>query len=463
MVEEYNDNKPRRQRGEPAVLHLLSSFRVTANAAQVIGFSKLFLNFLFYNLPVEDAFPITSYTGAAVGSLVMSITPLWGSSEQAEQATICDSIGDIPELKHLDLQFDVKKCIGLPENLISDVRVQFSLPSWVSNQLLPPDFHDKLQRKTEERTKRERRQSLTSKGQRDGSDDDFSDDEADLDDEDFGEDTLQRGGTYTSTWTADGNVVLTVNPAIDWRFVIRITSMSRKIKEWLKTAELSVSVLGAVPSAEQQALYDPNSDQAETNRLMGQMAQEQNEKVREEERAVVRQAEKEQEALLTELRKQLQEAKELIANKDAFVLQTTEQTAKQVEYAEKVKKVRVELEDAKKQARGAMKRKLVAVKDFQVKDRQAIAKLKQGEREVQARVRDATAKEREAVRKHKEAQAKGASVAKRLAQSKERAKAAVSGEEAEAYSERSVLRDLAAAKVRLAVLEKLKSKACIVS
>jgi regulator of replication initiation timing len=146
------------------------------------------------------------------GRVALTISPIWRDEDQEMEAMDCESLHDLSDLNYLDLEICVIRCNNLPSQFASDVRVEFELPTFITNAILPEDW-----------------QPGTG----------IPDHELAL--------LRRKGGKYTTPLVPELRDTLNQNPEINHRRVIRILNMNFKTREWFNNANLMVRVLGEPP------------------------------------------------------------------------------------------------------------------------------------------------------------------------------------------------------------------------
>lgn len=472
LVQEYSDNQDRIAKHLPPILPLETPFHVTANAPQVIGHAKIMLNYLYFGMAINDTFNIVSYTGHTVGQLIMSISLVWRNEDEEEVADLAESVADIPDLKCMDLEFSIKKCLNLPVNLASDVRCRFSLPDWINNHILPFDYKEKMEGKQREAEAKKAKKDAAKALRKNELDDDesssSSDDEEEEDkkEDEFEDDELQRGGTYTTTWMPESSEKLTVNPNINYCRVIRIANVTRKVKEWLRDAELAVTVLGTHPSDMQQAKHREYAA-GEQHEAQLHMAQVEEDQELLQARLDLQKSIEDQEKTETELeavKKQLEDLKNTVYNKTVLAEELRKQQKLFDEAQEKQKKKKEELVEARLNAKQAGKIKARAKLLVAQADKDAEATTRDDKKAIAEMLREVGKKERVAADRIKKANAKNRKVKTTLevttAARREKVKEQRTAEE----REEALQAELVILRKRAADLEKkVKSKLCVVS
>jgi hypothetical protein len=224
LMQQYYDNKINLDKGLPIDLPSDSPFLVSHHALQVIGHAKIMLNYIFFNIDVDDKFHVVSYTGQIAGEVQVKITPVW-TKELEDQVVDCDNLRDLFEqadasFSHLDLCIEVIRCSSLPPKFASDVRIEYSFPDFVSNSLVPEDG-----------ILPERK--------------DFAGDDQEYEDK-YG---IQRGGSQMTPFNADDEGKLQVNPEIGYKRIVRIHDIGKKQIKWFETGELVMTVMGEIPDS----------------------------------------------------------------------------------------------------------------------------------------------------------------------------------------------------------------------
>jgi hypothetical protein len=196
IMQAYHDNVGS---GKDPVLPANSGLKVVASAGQVIGYSKVLLNFIYFCMEVSDTFHVVDHTGKISGSIVMELRPLWASKTQTEEVEEAENLQQVKSLKFMDLEVSIDKIDGLPQELARNVTVSFEMPPDVSATML----EDKEKALPE-----------------------------------------QKGGVHCTTVKPSYRDKVVINPEIGYKRVLRIHNMTYKVKEWFQTAELIVKVSG---------------------------------------------------------------------------------------------------------------------------------------------------------------------------------------------------------------------------
>ena len=131
LVDEYEELSSVENLGKQSQLKPESGFSINLKAPQVIGHSKIMLNYLFYNMSVKDKFSIISHTGEICGQLHMQIRPIYKDRRTKNNARNRDTIRDIKNMKSIDLEISITKCTGLPIRLASDIRYKDLMLSYL--------------------------------------------------------------------------------------------------------------------------------------------------------------------------------------------------------------------------------------------------------------------------------------------------------------------------------------------
>jgi len=214
MNSQYEEFLPLVQKGERLNLPVDSPFRVNIHAEQSIGTASILLQYIYFNLDMNEPFNIISgETGSACGQVHFSLKPLWATDEQiaAVEESAAESIHDIPNLEYLDLEFNISRCTDLPSQFASDVRMRFELPSHISFVRLPVGYDPKVPPNDEQRK------------------------------------MIKRGGIIKTEVLPENKDVLNVNPEINFTTVLRIFNCDYRTREWFKTACLMLEVVGEPP------------------------------------------------------------------------------------------------------------------------------------------------------------------------------------------------------------------------
>lgn len=215
MNQQYYDNQALIQAGKKVDLPADTPFRVNPTSAQVIGHAKVVMNFIYYNLDIEDTLHIVSYTGQVAGSITVKVVPDWTNlGPNVTDVALTENMSEIQGIKHLDLNISIVSCSSLPAQFSSKVRVKFGFPDFIINSLrvMAPsgEWVDKVDR----------------------------DGDGSLDDADG----TQRGGYYVTPAVTGGKS--TVNPVINYSSRIRVHNIGQKALNWFKEGDLILTVMG---------------------------------------------------------------------------------------------------------------------------------------------------------------------------------------------------------------------------
>lgn len=112
------------------------------------------MNFIFFNLEIDDTVHIVSYDGKVAGTITVKVEPQWDTLGAALEEAVeeAENLRDLPTklLTHLDLKVSIISCQTLPEKFASRVRVKFGFPDFIISSLRRPDgkggyidLHDK--------------------------------------------------------------------------------------------------------------------------------------------------------------------------------------------------------------------------------------------------------------------------------------------------------------------------------
>jgi hypothetical protein len=201
-------------KGENPGIPFDSPFKVNIHSQQSIGTASVFLQYVYFNMELEENFNIISgVTGSCSGHLEMKVTPLWQDHEREAVDHGADTLHDIPDLSRLDLELHIVQCNSLPEQFASDVVVKFEFPPHIHYAILPPNF--------------DRSRTLTQEEKR----------------------KMGRRGGVIETPVAEHNVdVLNRDPMIDFKINVRLLDLNFRGKEWFKNATLLLEVFGEPPN-----------------------------------------------------------------------------------------------------------------------------------------------------------------------------------------------------------------------
>jgi hypothetical protein len=232
LMQQYYDNKANLEKGLPVDLPEDSPFTVSHHALQVIGHAKIMLNYIFFNIEVDDKFHVVSYTGQIAGDVHVKITASW-SKELVETVKDVDNLRELfdaakdktndlfevaKSFTHLDLVIEVIRCTSLPAKFASDVRIEFSFPDFVANSMVPLDGN------------------LPERAAFEGDDQEYEDK--------YG---VQRGGSQMTPFNAENEGKLNINPEIGYKRTVRIHDIGKKQIKWFETGELVMTVMGEIP------------------------------------------------------------------------------------------------------------------------------------------------------------------------------------------------------------------------
>lgn len=248
LVQEYTDNYSNIKRGQSVKLKPYSPYKVNPRAPQAIGHTHVSLSYLYHLMEINDSFPLTDYEGNSRGKLMMSMKIIWPNAEIEEKMEDYEDLKDTKEIRKLDIEFNIKQCVDLPSAKSAAVRCVFSFPNWISTQLLPDDYMEKLKADQEREAERAEAAAKGTAESSDDDDDDYDDDEFEDEKDEEELDNTQRGGFYQTDFMLEeegGRV--TVNPIINWVRVIRVT-LTKKVKDWLSQNELPITVMGVAPA-----------------------------------------------------------------------------------------------------------------------------------------------------------------------------------------------------------------------
>jgi hypothetical protein len=184
------------------------------------------MNFIYYNLDIEDTLQIVSYVGHIAGQISITVQPVY-PEEVAGAVMDVENMSEISGLGFIDLDVHIHKCTALPQEYASRIRVQFGFPDHIINSMRIRNANDEWVDKID------------------------SDGNGEIDDDD--EDGTQRGGSYITPAPppTTGKLQVTINPVIDFKCRIRIhgkggndPKLSRKTLNWLKEGDLILTVMG---------------------------------------------------------------------------------------------------------------------------------------------------------------------------------------------------------------------------
>jgi hypothetical protein len=109
-------------------------------ALQLIGQANIMLNYLYFNMEIDDKFHISDETEKKAGDLLCKTSILW-SEELSKVVLDFDDVRAFfdpgKNFKHLDLSIEVASC--KPPFAATDVRVEYCFPDSVVNSLVPLD------------------------------------------------------------------------------------------------------------------------------------------------------------------------------------------------------------------------------------------------------------------------------------------------------------------------------------
>ena len=216
-----------------------SPFKVNIHAEQSIGTATVFLQYIFFNMNMNETFNIISgATGTVAGKITLGIAPIWHGEDQvnAVDGIDCDPAEDlhgVPDLSYLDLAIELEKCSDLPPEFASDVKIRFKLPPWMICCKLPEGFDTDRACTQEEYNQ-----------------------------------FKKRGLTIESVVLPHNVDVLNPNPEIDFSCTVRIFGevkpgsksgslpqlpVSYRVREWFKSANLILEVVGEPPNLDLDA------------------------------------------------------------------------------------------------------------------------------------------------------------------------------------------------------------------
>jgi hypothetical protein len=232
LMQQYYDNKANLEKGLPIELPVDSPFTVSHHALQVIGHAKIMLNYIFFNIEVDDKFHVVSYTGQIAGDVYVKITASW-PKELEETVKDVDNLRELfdaskdkenslfesaKSFTHLDLVVEVIRCSSLPAKFASDVRIEYSFPDFVANSMVPLDGN------------------LPERADFEGDDQEYED-----------KYDVQRGGSQMTPFQAENEGKLNINPEIGYKRTVRIHDIGKKQIKWFETGELVMTVMGEIP------------------------------------------------------------------------------------------------------------------------------------------------------------------------------------------------------------------------
>lgn len=224
LSQQYYEWDSARKMGKVYNLPADSPYFVSHHALQVIGHAKVMLNYIYFNMEIQDTFSLVSYTGQISGEVAVTIAPKWTPARQKEADGV-DNISQLSNLTSIDLKVDVHKCGKLPTHHASDVRVELNFPDFVTTVLLPEDGKE-----------------LPSKGKEE-------------DEEEYNDRVgIKRGGSYITPFKPEMEGVLDVNPVIGYSRTIRVLNLNPKIIKWFEQSELVLTVSGEVPDQLESAV-----------------------------------------------------------------------------------------------------------------------------------------------------------------------------------------------------------------